>query len=39
MNLFERRADPINLDQTVSEYPVIPDARRIKSSEVYSVDG
>ena len=38
VNLFERRADPINLDQTVNEYPVIPDARRIKASEVYTVD-
>ena len=38
INLFRKRAEPIKLTQTVSRYPVIPDARRRTDLEVYSVD-
>jgi type VI secretion system protein ImpG len=39
INLFERIAEPIRLDRAQSEYRVIPDVRRQKATEVYSVDG
>ncbi len=38
VNLFHKRAEPIQLDQTRPEYRVVPDARRPKAAEVYSVD-
>jgi type VI secretion system protein ImpG len=38
INLFPQTAEPILLDQTRYEYPVVPDARRRQSMEVYSVD-
>ncbi len=38
VNLFARRAEPIRLTQTEHEYRVVPDARRARSLEVYSVD-
>lgn len=38
VNLFKHRADPIKVDQTQSEYLVIPDVRRPVGLEVYSVD-
>ncbi len=38
VNLFDHKADPIRLDHTQHEYQVIPDARRPKGYEVYSVD-
>ena len=38
INLFHQKADPIRLDHTQQEYLVIPDARRPKGFEVYSVD-
>lgn len=38
VNLFRQRAEPIQLDQTRTEYRIIPDARRRLSHEVYSVD-
>ncbi|MFL0809040.1 MAG: type VI secretion system baseplate subunit TssF [Agarilytica sp.] len=38
INLFEHRSDPIRLDHTQLEYQVIPDARRPRGFEVYSVD-
>lgn len=38
INLFEQTADPIALNQNQFTYPVIPDARRPASLEVYSVD-
>jgi type VI secretion system protein ImpG len=38
VNLFKHRADPIRLDQTQMEYQIVPDARRPKGYEVYSVD-
>lgn len=37
INLFEMAAEPILLDQTASEYRVIPDARREDALEVHSV--
>ena len=37
-NLFKQKADPIRLDQTKTEYQIIPDARRPLGFEVYSVD-
>ena len=38
INLFTQTAEPILLDQTRYEYPVVPDARRRQTMEVYSVD-
>ena len=38
VNLFEQRADPITLTQTQTEYRVVPDARRPRSLELYSID-
>ena len=38
INLFDHKADPIRLDHTCQEYQIIPDARRPKGFEVYSVD-
>ncbi len=38
VNLFKQRADPIRLTQTTHEYRVVPDARRPRGVEVYSVD-
>lgn len=38
INLFEHRADPIKLDHTQLEYQVVPDVRRPKGYEVYSVE-
>lgn len=38
VNLFDQRAEPIQLTQTRSEYRVVPDARRPLAGEVYSVD-
>ena len=38
INLFEQQAEPIRLDHTQSEYQIIPDARRRRSLEVYSID-
>lgn len=37
INLFEQRAEPIELTETGSAYRVVPDARRPLSVEVYSV--
>lgn len=39
INLFEHTADPIPLNHTQYQYPVVPDARRAQSLETYSVDG
>ncbi|HEV2522875.1 MAG TPA: type VI secretion system baseplate subunit TssF [Candidatus Acidoferrales bacterium] len=39
INLFPVAAEPILLDQTSYEYPIIPDVRRRRSFEVFSVDG
>jgi len=38
VNLFEQRAEPIQLKKEVYEHRVVPDARRHKSHEVYSID-
>ena len=38
VNLFKRVAEPIWVDQTRTEYQVIPDVGRLDSTEVYSVD-
>lgn len=38
VNLFQKRAEPIKLTQRMFEHPVIPDARRRREVEVYSVD-
>lgn len=38
VNLFPQTAEPILLDQTRVEYPVIPDLRRRRHLEVYSID-
>lgn len=38
VNLFSQSAVPISLNQTRYEYPVVPDARRRESMEVFSVD-
>ncbi len=38
VNLFERRAEPIRLSGTKTEYQLIADARYQLESEVYSVD-
>ncbi len=38
INLFPQTAEPILLDQTRHEYPVIPDVRRRNATEIFSVD-
>ncbi|PCK09641.1 MAG: type VI secretion system baseplate subunit TssF [Alteromonadaceae bacterium] len=38
INLFAHRADPIRLDHTRPEYQIVPDSRRPKGFEVYSVN-
>jgi len=38
INLFPHTAEPILLDQTRTEYPVIPDVRRRHMLEVFSID-
>jgi type VI secretion system protein ImpG len=38
VNLFQQRAEPVQLSHTGWEYRVVPDARRPLATEVYSVD-
>ena len=38
VNLFSRSAEPILLEQTRFEYPVIPNVRRRNAYEVFSID-
>jgi type VI secretion system protein ImpG len=38
INLFPKAAEPILLDQKSYEYPVIPDVRRRRAFEIFSVD-
>jgi len=38
VNLFEKRAEPIQVDQTEESYHVVADARYPLSTEVYSID-
>jgi len=39
VNLYRQRAEPVALSHHVSEYRVVPDARRPLTHEVYSIDG
>jgi type VI secretion system protein ImpG len=38
INLFSQTSEPILLDQTRHEYLVVPDARRKKTTETFSID-
>jgi len=38
VNLFTQTAEPIRMDETRAEYPVVPDARRRRGMEVFSID-
>ena len=38
INLFEKSAEPIQVDGRKFEYPIVPDLRTASSTEVYSVD-
>ncbi len=38
VNLFPHTAEPILVDQTRHEYPLVPDARRPSALEIFSVD-
>ncbi len=38
VNLFEHAAEPFRLTQLTSEYRLVPDARNVRGTEVYSVD-
>jgi type VI secretion system protein ImpG len=38
VNLYQQRAEPIQLTQTEFEYRVVPDARRQLAHEIYSID-
>ncbi|KMO33551.1 type VI secretion system protein ImpG [Methylobacterium variabile] len=38
VNLFTRHCEPITLDGTRTEYPILPDYRRPKAYEVWSVE-
>ncbi|MGA3127062.1 MAG: type VI secretion system baseplate subunit TssF [Candidatus Korobacteraceae bacterium] len=38
VNLFAQTAEPILLDQTQYEYPIVPDVRRQYAMEIFSVD-
>ncbi len=38
VNLFHQRCEPIALDHTVTEYRIVPDARRPQATEIWSVD-
>ncbi|HEX7762536.1 MAG TPA: type VI secretion system baseplate subunit TssF, partial [Cellvibrio sp.] len=38
VNLFSHKADPIKIEHTQLEYQIIPDARRPKGYEIYSID-
>lgn len=38
VNLFSKLAEPIRLTRTKTQYLVVPDARRPRSMEIYSVD-
>jgi type VI secretion system protein ImpG len=38
VNLFSQVAEPILVDQTRYQYPIVPDARRRQTMEIYSVD-
>ncbi len=38
VNLFQQRCEPIRLSHTDTEYRVVPDARRPRAAEIWSVD-
>jgi len=38
VNLFPRQCEPIRLDHTRTEYPIVPDYRRPKALEVWNVE-
>jgi type VI secretion system protein ImpG len=38
INLFPHTADPIRLDHTHYDYQIVPDGRRSKALEIYSID-
>jgi type VI secretion system protein ImpG len=38
VNLFRQRAEPIMLNETVTEYHVVPDSRRQTALEIYSIE-
>ncbi|HUQ95329.1 MAG TPA: type VI secretion system baseplate subunit TssF [Bryobacteraceae bacterium] len=38
INLFPQTCEPILLDQRKHEYPVVPDVRRLTSTEVFSIE-
>lgn len=38
VNLFAQRAEPIRLEETNTEYHIVPDSRRPDALEIYSVD-
>jgi type VI secretion system protein ImpG len=38
VNLFEHTAEPILVDQLRHEYPVVPDVRRRRALEIFSID-
>jgi type VI secretion system protein ImpG len=38
VNLFQQTAEPIRLDHAHTEYRVVPDVRRQRTTEVYAVD-
>ena len=38
VNLFPQRCEPIPLDHTVTEYRIVPDARRPHAREIWAVD-
>lgn len=38
INLFSQSAEPISIDQTKFEFPVVPDLRRRYTTEIFSVD-
>ncbi len=37
INLFDKVGEPILVDQTQSNYPIIPDARRLTEIEIYKI--
>ena len=39
VNLFERSAEPVSVNQRMPEYYIIPDADRRKSREIYALKG
>lgn len=38
VNLFRRIAEPIRVEHHRTEYPVVPDLRRLNATEVFSID-